>query len=352
MSINTKSSLLVVVLMIAAASHAMAADMPVKAPPPSTAPPPFFIVNDNTIGYYYAPTATNPGAGKTPKNVLTFTHFDVWEYGTHFFNVEWLKATNGKAPVFGTPAAPCDQNGPLDPPGSERCPGYTEIYGFLRSTLGWNQIFRTKAFSFGPLTNIEFAAGVDANTDNTTLGSAKRSIQGGLQFDFSAPYKGFLNVGLFAYKEWQHDGFASTFPFETIPNPSGNVDFNPTWAVEVNYAQPLGILPPSVPLTYKALVVIHGPKGCGETCAPLGPGLLRTTEYLTQQSLHLDVGKMLWDQPNRLSVWAGYRWWKNKFGIQPIQPNGEAVDDPNRPATDIFQYTTESTWLVGSTLTF
>jgi hypothetical protein len=49
--------------------------------------------------------------------------------------------------------------------GSERCPGYTEISGFFRSTFVWNQIFNTKAFSVGPLTNIEFAVGADANTD-------------------------------------------------------------------------------------------------------------------------------------------------------------------------------------------
>ena len=351
MIISAKMMLLVAALMVAATGCAAAADMPVKAPTP-VKPPPFFIVNDNSVGYYYAPTATNPGAGQTPKHVLFFTHFDVWGYGTNFFNVEWLKATNAKAPLLGTPAAPCDQNGPLDPPGSERCPGYTEIYGFVRSTFGWNQIFNTKAFAVGPLTNIEFAVGADLNTDNTTLGSAKRSIQGGLQFDFAAPYKGFLNVAAFAYKEWQHDGFASTFPFEPIPNPSGNVDFDTTWAVEVNYAQPLGFLPASIPLTYKALVVIHGPKGCGETCAPLGPGLIRTTEYLTQQTLNLDVGKMAWDKTNQLSVFVGYRFWKNKFGIKTTQPNGESLDNPNEPKTQTFPFTTESTWLLGTTLTF
>jgi hypothetical protein len=348
---TTRTTLFLAILGIAVAGRVGAADMQVKAPPPAPTAP-LFVVNDNSIGYYYAPTATNPGAGETPKHVLSFTHFDVWDYGTNFLNVEWLKATNGKAPNLGTPAAPCDQNGPLDPPGSARCPGYTEIYGFLRSTFGWNQIFSTKAFSSGWLTNIEFAVGADLNTDNTTLGSAKQSIQGGLQFDFAAPYKGFLNVGVFAYKEWQHDGFASTFPFQPIPNPSGNVNFDPTVALEINYLQPLGFLPPSIPLTYKALVVIHGQKGCGETCATLGPGLIRTTEYLTQQSLHLDVGQMAWNKANRFSVWAGYRWWKNKFGIDPIQPNGEAEHDPNQPAGKVFPFTLESTWLVGTTLTF
>jgi hypothetical protein len=313
---------------------------------------PFFLVNTNTFGYAYVFNGTNPGAGQTPKNDAYFTHFDVWQYGTNYFNVDFLQAINNKAPTLGTPSAPCDQNGPLDPPGSQRCPGYTEVYGLLRSTIGWNQVFNTKMFSNGPLTNIEYALGVDANADDTTLESAKRSIQGGLQFDFAAPYNGFLNVGTYAYKEWQHDGFASTFPFEPIPNPSGYVSFNTTWAVEVNYSQPLGFLPSYLPLTYKALAVIHGPKGCGETCAPLGPGLLRTEEYLTQQSLNLDVGKMVGSKPDKFTLWVGYRWWVNKFGIQPNQPNGEAVDNPNEPKTKIFPFTNENTWLVGTSVTF
>ncbi len=146
----------------------------------------------------------------TAKNLVTFTHFDVWAYGTNFFNVDWLKATSSATPTAS---------------GTE---GYTEIYGFFRSTFGFNQIFNTKAFAMGPLTNVSLLIGADLNTDNTTLGSAKRSIQGGLQFDFAAPYKGFLNVAGYAYKEWQNDGFAA----QGVINPSGKVDFDTTWAIE------------------------------------------------------------------------------------------------------------------------
>jgi hypothetical protein len=233
---------------------------------PQKAPSPF-IVNDNIFGYYYVPNATNPGAGETPKHVLVFNHFDVWKYGTNFVSVEFLKATNGRNPPFGTPKEPCDQGGPEFPPGEEQCSGYSEIDGFVRSTLGWNQLFNTKRFEVGPLKNIEFAGGFDLNADNTTLASRKRSIQAGLQFDFSAPYKGFLNVGAYVYKEWQNDGFAETFPFQPIPNPSGDVDFDPTWAVELNYSQPLG----TSPFKYKSLLVLHGPKGCGEPCPTSTP---------------------------------------------------------------------------------
>jgi hypothetical protein len=327
-SLSASATLAIAVATFAWASSAFAADMPVKEkkPPPPEAP--FFFVNQNSLSYSYAFTANNPGAGKTPKDILSFTHFDVWAYGTNFFNVDWLKATNGKAPPNGTPAAPCDN----PPPVRNDCSGYTEIYGLFRSTLGWNQIFNTKAFAVGPLTNIEFVVGSDLNTDNTTLGSAKRSIQGGLQFDFATPYKGFIDISFSAYKEWQNDGFAALGGF------SGKVDFDATWAIEALYSQPLAFQP--LPLTFKSFAVIHGPKGCGEPCGPAGPGLKRTTEYLTQQTLLLDVGKLAWGKPDQFAVWTAYRWWKNKFGI-----------DPNQPGFS-FTNTVESTWLTGATWTF
>lgn len=302
------------------AHGASAADVPPKAPPAAPAPPPFFIVNDNSVSYRYEFTANNPGTGYTPKNVLTYTHFDVWKYGTNFITIDWLKATNGSE----APSAPCGFPNP-----NTGCSGFTEIYGIWRSTFGWNQLFNTKTFSIGPLTNIEFLVGADLNTDNTNLGSAKRTIEAGLQFDFAAPYKGFFNLGVVAYKEWQHDGIAASLG----TNPGGSVDFRTTWGVEINYVQPLGFLPTWLPLTYKALVTIRGPKGAGE------PGAApRTTEYYTQQLLSLDIGQVVTGKPNVVSVWGGYRWWKNKFGLDP-GPSGLCC-------------TLESTWLVGSTWTF
>lgn len=282
------------------------------------------------------PSATNPGAGHTPKFIGFFTHFDVWSLGTNYVQVEFLKATNGKNPPYGTPESPCDQGGATYPPGVAQCSGYSEIYGFWRGTLGLNQLTGTNQFAFGPLTNVELAFGIDLNWDNTTLASRKRSVQAGLQFDFAMPSKGFLNVGVYGYKEWQNDGFASAFPFQAVPNPSGDVSFDPTWSVEANYVQPLG----TSPLKYKGLLVLHGPKGCGETCQPLGPGLRRTTELMTQHLIVLDVGKVIGSTPDRFGVFGGYRYWTNKFGINPDQPNGR------------FIATRESTFLFGAAAKF
>lgn len=310
---KVKTLALAALIAAAATGMASAADMPVKAVK-AVAPAPFFFVNDNSISYHYEFLATNPGAGKTPKHVLSFTHFDVWAYGTNFINIDWLKATRGRE----TPTAT----------GTE---GYTEIYGFFRSTFGFNEVFGTKAFSYGPLTNVSLMVGADLNTDNTQLGSAKRSIETGLQFSFATPYKGFLNLTPTIYKEWQHDGFAAGGAL----NPSGAVDFNTTWGFEYLWVQPLAFQP--LPLTFKAFGTVHGPKGCGEPCAV---GLVRGTEWYAQQNLELDAGKLLGFRPGMYSVWAGYRYWVNKFGIKSAQPFGN------------FTATVESTWLTGVTVAF
>jgi hypothetical protein len=297
---------------------ARAADMPVKATF-KTPEVPFFIVNDNSMSYSYVFKGAVPGTGYTPKNVYSFTHFDVWAYGTNFLNVDYLKATKGgvagspllNTASYGGPSAPCD-NPLYAPAAGQSCPGFAEIYGLYRSTIGWNQLFNTKAFSVGPLTNIEFAWGSDVNVDNTTLGSNKRTIQGGLQFDFMMPYKGFFNVAAYAYKEWQHDGYTVAAPFGFGTNPTESVEFNTTWKIEYLYVQPLGFLPQWLPMTFKALGAIVGPKGAGE---PLAAN--RITEYHLWEVLSLDVGQMVLNKPGMFSVWASYSWWKNKFGINP-----------------------------------
>ena len=312
---------LAALLVATATGVAGAADMPAKAVK-AVAPAPFFFVNDNSVSYHYEFLATNPGAGKTPKHVLTFTHFDVWAYGTNFFNVDWLKATSLQTPTAGGGAP------------------YTEIYGFFRSTFGFNEVFGTKAFSMGPMTNVSLMIGADLNTDNTQLGSAKRSIEAGLQFSFATPYKGFLNLTPTIYKEWQHDGFSVAFGGTT--NPSGNVDFNATWGFEYLWVQPLAFQP--LPLTFKAFGTVHGPKGCGEPCNAAGTaaqGLTRGVEWYAQQNLELDAGKLLGYRPGMYSVWAGYRYWVNKFGIKSMQPN-----------FGNFTATVESTWLAGATIAF
>src|SRR5712691_975830 len=172
---------------------ASAADMTVKAakaPPPDL---PFFFVIDDRVTFSYIFSGTDPGVfsvrpdgtinGKTEKQVYSFTHFDAWAYGTNFFTISMFKSGHND------PASPCIAPGLTANFGAGDCAGATEIYGLFRSAFGFNEIFNTKAFTIGPLHNVSFEVGMDANTENNYLAPAKRDVVAGLQFAFDLPYK-------------------------------------------------------------------------------------------------------------------------------------------------------------------
>src|SRR5882762_10191658 len=191
--------------MLAPTGYASAADLPVKAKAKPVADLPFFFIIDDRVTYSWMPKGTDPGAfsvrpdgtinGKTAKSVYSFTHFDAWAYGTNFFNISMYKSDHND------PAGPCTNTNVLISGGQGGyCAGATEYYGLIRSTFGWNEIFNTKAFSVGPLHNISFEIGADAEAENSFLSPAKRDFVAGLQFAFDLPYKGFFNVAAVAYK--------------------------------------------------------------------------------------------------------------------------------------------------------
>ena len=96
---------------LASAGMARAADLPVKAAKP-VKDIPFFLVIDDRITYSWMPNGTDPGAfslkpngggfnGNTAKSVYSFTHFDLWAYGTNFFTISMFKSDHND------PASPC-----------------------------------------------------------------------------------------------------------------------------------------------------------------------------------------------------------------------------------------------------
>ena len=121
------------------------------------------------------PKGTDPGMfsvnpngsinGTTAKQVYSFTHFDAWAYGTNFFTISMFKSGHND------PASPCVAPGVTITGCAVRrtAPAPREIYGLFRSTFGFNEIFNTKAFTMGPLRNVSFEVGMDANTENNFL---------------------------------------------------------------------------------------------------------------------------------------------------------------------------------------
>ena len=315
---------------LASTGVARAADLPVKAVK-KAADLPFFLVIDDRVTFSYIFTGTDPGAyslkpgggydGKTAKSVYSFTHFDIWGYGTNFFTISMFKSDKND------PASPCTNAGTIFG-APANCAGATEIYGLFRSTFGWNEIFGTKAFSMGPLHNISFEIGADANSENTFLAPAKRDFVAGLQFAFDLPYKGYINVAPLAYKEINHNAFDQCGLFGPgVPGVTciadGNTKFKTTWAVEVNYYMDLGFLPENMQyFSISGRAGWYGPKG--DQNAPLvgtGVGINSTATKTELNSepirLTFDAAKAFWGPKytHFVDVWVAYRYWQNKFGL-------------------------------------
>jgi hypothetical protein len=321
---------------LASASVARAADLPVKAVKP-VKDIPFFLVIDDRVTYSYIFTGTDPGVfsakpdgsgwnGKTAKSVYSFTHFDIWGYGTNFFTISAFKSDHND------PTNPCINSG-VDFNGNTsqaNCAGATEIYGLFRSTFGFNEIFGTKAFSMGPLHNVSFEVGADMNSENNYLAPAKRDWVAGLQFAFDLPYKGYVNVAPLAYKELNHNAFnqcgsitaAGVTPGVTC-SLDGNVSYNWTWAVEVNYYMDLGFLPENMQFwSISGRAGWYGPKG-DDNGLPANSGI-GVASTATKTELNSEPIRLTFDASKAamgaryshfVDLWVAYRYWQNKFGL-------------------------------------
>jgi hypothetical protein len=317
---------------LAPASFASAADLPYKVKAKPVPDVPFFLVVDNRVTYSWMPHGTDPGAfsirpdgsinGNTAKSVYSFTHFDVWAYGTNFFTISMFKSDHND------PASPCTNAGVLLSGAPANCAGATEFYGLIRSTFGWNELFGTKQFTMGPLHNISFEVGADGEAENSFLAPAKRDFVAGLQFAFDLPYKGYLNVAPLAYKEINHNAFDQCGLFGPgIPGVTclgdGNTDYKTTWALEINYYMDLGFLPEN--MQYFAIsgrAGFYGPKGDQNAPllgGPLGGGGTATKMEINSEPIRLtfDASKAIWGAKYSqfVTTWVAYRYWQNKFGL-------------------------------------
>jgi hypothetical protein len=358
--------------LLAPTGSASAADLPVKAKVKPVADLPFFLVIDDRVSFSWMPKGTDPGAftikpggvidGTTAKQVYNFTHFDAWAYGTNLFTISMLKSDHND------PASPCVDNAAgvfvsaaTAPPGIvASCAGATEIYGLFRSTFGWNEIFNTHAFTMGPLHNISFEVGMDANSENTFLAPAKRDVVAGLQFAFDLPYKGYFNVSPLMYYEFNHNAFDQCGVFAPgIPGVNclvdGNTNFRPTWAVEMGYYMDLGFLPENMQFfAISGRINFYGPKGNqNEPLGVLGGGTATKTEINSEPiRLTFDASKAFWGPKysQLVTTWVAYRYWQNKFGLDHNNAPGVCtLAGSGTPSTNTC---TESTVYAGITLKF
>jgi hypothetical protein len=271
--------------------------------PSAPVPPvfPYFYINDNRLTFAYLPDGATPNfPGKSAGNVLAFTHYDEWAYGTNLVNLGLVKFGHHSG---GTPCTIPYQG----------CSGENVVFGQVRSTLGFNQVFNTKAFSFGPLRNVSFEAGADFYVQNNTPGAASKGFTGGLQFAFDLPYNGHFEFSPLVYQMVNYSGFLAPYIADA------NLNFNVTWAFEASYYMALGFLPETIPLAISGRAQVVGPGGFGYAPGQLPPGLLPTskTQILSEPiRFTLDATKLFWGArySHAVDVWVAYRYSQNLQG--------------------------------------
>jgi hypothetical protein len=366
---NLKAALLTGAVMAFGGAYAQAADMPVKAPPPK--PVPFFFVNDTSVSFTWYFNATDPGVSgmsdTVPGGVAGMRnsffraqgevdHFDVWEYGTNFIHLE-LDQYGKQDPILGEPGAV----------------GSREFFSFTRSTIGFNELTHTKAFSNALLNDISFEGGFTAGVQDNYLSEQTTQYLAGLNFDLAIPKQwGILQVGVLARQEFTHNQFnACGAPgFGDAQGPAagfgggtcigggtfdGDRNFKVDWNVEIfdsiNLA-PLGSW--ASPLKIVDILNIRGPKGTGisnANCLAIGcfgavGGFTNNetkTEVFEDVRLNLDASQVFWGKPGIWDTYVGYRYWYNKFGTN----HNAALFSTLAPGTSI-----ESTAYVGTSYHF
>ncbi|MBN9602045.1 MAG: hypothetical protein J0G33_03850 [Afipia felis] len=303
------------------ATHTFAADTDQPAKAPKAAPDtPFFYVVDNRLSYSYLFNATGPGSyvvrpdgsigGTTHKHVVSFTHFDAWQYGTNFISID-LNQSGQNDPANGCAFAAAGGFVP-------GCAGATELYGVQRSTFGLNQIFDTKAFTYGPLRNVSFEIGTNFGTKNQTYAPATKSLLAGAMFAFDLPYKGYFNVSPMLYKHFDHNSFMQTGgAFGGGSSPTGNNEYKATWALEILYYMDLGFLPENIRyFSISGNATWYGKKG--NENEPLQTGTPTAVELFSQPiRLTFDAGSAFMGKKyaHEVDVWVAWRHWENKFGL-------------------------------------
>ncbi|MGU3463693.1 hypothetical protein ACLBXO_02480 [Methylobacterium sp. C33D] len=298
------------------------ASIAVAAATAMAAPPSFFGFSDTVVSYRFQGPSAEPGLfvrrpngtaqggfapREVPKNVLNLFHANSWAYGTNLLSLDILRS------------------GSQDPAGDKERPfkdyGATEVYLIYRGVLSLNKIFETESIAIpGFVKDVGLSFGADINTKNTYFDAEKRAGTFGLSFAFDVP-AGFVNLKVQGYKDFSRNGFAGNGPTPGIPGSGAvpgfdyahfrSVEFKMTPEFEITYTIPLTFT--GLPLSLAGFNTIVLPKGRYGTINQNDTQL----EFVSQTNLVLDVGQLLADAPNRVEVFAGFQYWRNKFGADP-----------------------------------
>jgi nucleoside-specific outer membrane channel protein Tsx len=244
-------------------------------------------------------SANEKGSRDVNKVIFNFGHFDVWDYGTNFFNVDMLLSNPNEAAA-----------------GSSG--GSTEFYAVYRAQLSPDKIFGINT-AIGPFKAINFEIGGDLEGENNAFGANKKLLVAGPNFNIGLP-AGFLNIGVHVSKEWNHNGICASFSGcvgTTAPN-SGDVSFHATPEFEFVWFYSLKSIT-GLPLDFKGFMNVVLPKGKD------GFGNQTKVEVLARPTLSLDIGSMLYNKPHKPDLYLAVELWEHKFGNADTLAGSEEV---------------------------
>lgn len=260
------------------------------------AAPSFFTFSDTIISYRFESDTKQPGnaggAGRTidgrsaPKNIITFANTNAWEYGTNFFNIDFIKSGSQDPTGYKYPFSSIATG-----------EGALEYFAVYRGTLGLNAMTGTKMFAIpGLVKEVSIAYGFNSDKDSRSFRNDQLDLLGGINLALDVPV-GFVSVAAQAYKSYNHNAL--------IPSRRTTVyDWAPE--LELTYGIPLPFT--SLPLSLNGYIVMIWPRGNDDF------GNATRLQFQSRSDLVLDVGKLIYDQPNRLSAFAGFYYYQNKFG--------------------------------------
>lgn len=239
---------------------------------------------DDTISWWYGPyfrmpgstSPSHPNGNNVGMNNIEFTHTDGFKYGTNFFDA-LLLISNRQDPANSTNHQP---------------QGAYEGWFVYRNDLSLNAITGSKAFSFGPVSDVGINTGFNWDAKNNYYASGEFAFQIGPSFHIKVPV-GFWQISVGAYKEMNNDGFY------------GPTNFHWTYTAASSWNIPFVI--GSVPLSFQGYVNVIGPKGNDYTQPT-------KTEVLLHPKLMVDVGQLIDKKKNFIEVGVGWEYWWHKFG--------------------------------------
>ena len=231
--------------------------------------------SDTYIGYRFGTSFAEPfNLNDIKKNIFNFNHVSGYNYGSNFFNVDFLMSD--KADGNGT------ANG-----------GAQETYVVYRHTLDMAKITGMN-LSFGPIKTINATVGFDWNAKaDGGYNSKKRMLVAGPTFAINIP-AGFLNVGL--YQLWESQAKADTPRYHYDAHPMLNL----VWGI------PLG---KETGFSFEGFANFITSKGKSEN-------LVSDTAAETNIDMQVmyDASSFIGAKPKTFKVGIEYQYWKNKFG--------------------------------------